>query len=990
VGSASALKPPPKPRGPLHQGMASAARNQPNLYAERILNDILTDSMLCGKIALIALFGTFSLTAQSVTPTDFFETKVRPVLANNCFVCHNTKLKTAGLDLSSAAAFHQAPASGPLISENEPEQSKLLQVLKYQGAIKMPPMGKLPDQQIADIAAWVKMGAPWPETPAGAVEPKQPGYQFTTEQRAFWSFQPVKDYPVPAVKNPAWPKNAIDNFILVNLEEKGLEPSPPADRLTLLRRATFDLTGLPPTPKEIDDFLSDQSTNAFAKVVDRLLASPRYGERWGRHWLDVARYADSTGADEDIRYPYAWRYRDYVIEAFNRDLPYDQFVIQQLAGDLLPAAKPGQVNRPAIIATGFLAIGPKLLAEQDKPKMVYDMVDEQLDTTSRAFLGLTVACARCHDHKFDPIPTKDYYSLASVFASTKSLSKVEGTVSELYFAPLVPEEVYERYQQHQQKTKDKEREIEFVITAEATAFTTRLAPHLARYMNAVFDYEHRLRKEEPIESFAAGRNLDGVLLQQWIDYLRPSDDVRPYLDRWLHAAEQGAPAVERVADLYQNEFQKTLTEWQRRIDEWGRKLDELASEGKPLPDKPQFEAGDNRFFSEVALCVTPDTLEKQPTTCGPFALPDSADGSYSQTSRERLRALRAVRDEMKKTSPPEPDMACAVADGAPVEQHVLIRGNPSNRGDLVPKQFLQVLAGEHQASIAHGSGRLELAKWLVDPSNPLPSRVMVNRIWQYHFGEGLVGTPNNFGKLGEQPTNPELLDYLARRFVEGGWSIKKMHRLLMLSGAYQMSSRVRKEQIERDPANRLLSHFNRRRLDVEEIRDGLLAIDDSIDLTMGGTLQTGFGTDGENSQARLSLDPSTSKRRTVYLPLRRSNLPSILNLFDFGDATTPSDGRTSTNVAPQALFMMNSNFISDRARQLARRLETVVGGDAARIVDVFEWVLNRKPSQQEVLDALDYVRSFKNRAPQSAGLNWTAWQSLCRILISSNEFIYVD
>jgi len=945
-----------------------------------------------GKLAALAGLGLLPLPAQSVTSADFFETKVRPVLANSCFVCHSAKLKTAGLDLSSAAGFRQGSPSGPLVSEKEPDQSKLLQVLRYQGAIKMPPMGKLPDQQIADIATWVKQGAPWPDAAEQSAEPKKSSkYGFTAEQRAFWSFQPVKDYPVPRVKNAAWPKSPIDHFILAKLEEKGLAPAVPSDKVALLRRATFDLTGLPPTPQEITDFLNDHSAGAFAKVVDRLLASPRYGERWGRHWLDVARYADSTGADEDIRYPYAWRYRDYVIDAFNRDLPYDRFLTEQLAGDLLPAPKAGEVQRQGIIATGFLAVGLKLLAEQDKPKMVYDMVDEQLDATSRAFLGLTVTCARCHDHKFDPIPTKDYYSLASIFASTKSLSKVEGTVSELYFAPLVVKDVYDRYGQHQQKIKDKDREIEFIATQESTAFTATLAPHLAEYMNAAFDYRLEQRKDETIQSFAAGRNLDAGVLQRWIDYLRPSDDVRPYLDPWFRALQQGAPAVHETTSVYQKQFEQTFAGWRLKLDEWSRKMAEAASQGKSLPDKPQFQAGDDRFFSEVALCITPDTLEKQPTACGPFALPESAEGqSYSLASREKLRTLRAAREQLKKTSPPEPDMACAVAEGTPVEQHVFMRGSPSNPGDVVPKQFLQIIAGEHQTPITHGSGRMELAKWLVDPNNPLTARVMVNRIWQYHFGEGLVRTPNNFGKLGEQPTHPELLDYLAKRFVEGGWSIKKMHRLLMLLSAYQMSSVITKEQMEGDPANRLFSRFNRRRLDVEEIRDGLLAIDGSIDMTMGGTLQTGFGTDGENSQARLSLDPSTSKRRTVYLPLRRSNLPSLLNLFDFGDASTPGEGRASTNVAPQALFMMNSKFIEDRSRELARKLQAADSRDRDRIIDAYEWLLDRKPSEDEIQDTLAYLSRAAEKAAPSSAHGWTAWQSLCRILISSNEFIYVD
>jgi hypothetical protein len=501
-------------------------------------------------------------------------------------------------------------------------------------------------------------------------------------------------------------------------------------------------------------------------------------------------------------------------------------------------------------------------------------------------------------------------------------------------------------------------------------------------MVAAYDYERRPRSEEGvcIGEFASRRKLDGLALERWIDYLRPNDDVRTHLDRWARAVKQGATAVREAAEQYEKEFAQTLAVRKEKIEEWGRKVAEAAAEDKPIPDKPEFEAGRNRFFSEVAL-------EKP----GPFTLPQTAeDALFAQSSREKLRELRAARDELKKASPPEPEMACAVAEGPSVEQHVFIRGTPGNLGDSVPKQFLQIIAGEHQTPVTQGSGRLELARWLTDPNHPLTSRVMVNRIWQYHFGEGLVRTPTNFGKLGEQPSHPELLDYLAKRFIEGGWSIKKMHRLLMLSSAYQMSSQISKQQMEADPANRLLSRFSRRRLDVEEIRDGLLAIDDSIDLTMGGTLQSGFGTDGENSEDRLSINPATSKRRTVYLPLRRSNLPSLLNLFDFGDATTPSEGRAATNVAPQALFMMNSKFIAERSRELARKLAAADADDRARIVDAYVRLLDRKPTEDEIRVLADYVRGFQSKPQKSVDPNWNAWESLCRILISSNEFIYVD
>ncbi|MGH9720728.1 MAG: DUF1549 domain-containing protein, partial [Bryobacteraceae bacterium] len=746
--------------------------------------------MLKTSICTAALLALPALAQAQGTPADFFETRIRPILAASCVSCHNAKLKTGNLDFTSGAAFQSLGESGP---------SRLLSAIAYSGKIKMPPTGKLTDQEIADVAAWVKAGAIWPSTTlAPAADP-----------RAWWAFQPVKDHAPPAGKNTA----AIDRFILARLEASGLTPARPASRLTLLRRATFDLTGLPPTPKEIGDFLADLSPDAFAKVIDRLLASPRYGERWGRHWLDVARYADSTGADEDIRYPYAYRYRDYVIDAFNSDMPYNQFVTEQLAGDLLPAPNPGEVNRRGIIATGFLQVGLKLLAEQDKPKMVYDMVDEQLDTTSRAFMGLTVACARCHDHKFDPIPTRDYYSLAGIFASTKSLAKVEGTVSELYFAPLAPADVYSQYDAHRKRIRNKQREIDQLVTSGSNRYTASLGPRLAAYMLAAYDYEHRPEGMDGVcvEDFARPLQLQPKVLERWIEYLTPNDDVQPHLDRWRAAAKQGRAAAAGAAAVYQKEFDQASLAWEKKVADWSAKLAfAVARTGDvpaDVPDKPDMEAGKNRFFATVSS-----------GSRAPFALAAAErKAQFPAEANEKLARLEAGLAALRKSAPPQPDMACGVTEGPEVRQRVFLRGSPASPGEEAPKQFLTIIAGDRQTPVAKGSGRLELARWLTDPSHPLTARVKVNRIWQWHFGEGLVRTPGNYGRLGETPSHPELLDYLAKRFVESGWSIKKMHRLIMLSSAYQMSSEITREQAEKDPANRLLSRMDRRRLDVEEV-----------------------------------------------------------------------------------------------------------------------------------------------------------------------------
>ncbi|HWB98065.1 MAG TPA: DUF1549 domain-containing protein, partial [Bryobacteraceae bacterium] len=456
--------------------------------------------MIRFRIAGVLLWAGAALAQNSEEGARFFETRIRPLFASNCYACHGPKMKMAGLDLSTAAGFARGRDSGPIVVPGDPEHSKLIQAVSHTGAIKMPPGPKLSGQQIADLTAWVKMGSPWPRNEAA---PAQAGGS------DFWSFQPVKDHAPPKVRDRDWVQSPIDAFILAKLEEKGITPSPRADKLTLLRRATFDLTGLPPTPQEIDAFLADASPDAFAKVVDRLLASPRYGERWGRHWLDVARYADSTGADEDHRYPYAWRYRDYVIDAFNRDLPYDRLVMEQVAGDLLPAERAGAVNVEGITATGFLALGPKLIAEQDKVKMFYDIVDEQIDVAGRGVLGLTLACARCHDHKFDPISTKDYYSLASIFASTKQLAKIEGVVSQLYFVPLVPKEEAAAYQQHQEKIEAKKDAINEVVEAEGRLGAERQAPRLADYMTAAWKVYAGGAKADDI---ARSQGLDGRVL----------------------------------------------------------------------------------------------------------------------------------------------------------------------------------------------------------------------------------------------------------------------------------------------------------------------------------------------------------------------------------------------------------------------------------------------------------------------------------------------
>lgn len=932
--------------------------------------------------SLALLFGLLSplLPAQEVD-RELFEKSIRPILVERCVACHNPAVLEGGLDLTSAEGFAKGATTGPLLHPEAPERSRLLAAISYEERVKMPPDGRLEPEALDALRAWVEMGAPWPNNagPVAVSAPSNATPAFTEEQRSYWAFQPIGDPTPPAVAGSS--ASAIDRFLLAKLEAEGLEPAPPAGKLTLLRRVTYDLTGLPPTEDEIRNFVSDDSPSAFEAVVERLLASPRYGERWGRHWLDVARYADSTGNDEDHRYPHAWRYRDYVIRAFNEDLPYDRFVQEQVAGDLLPAEDGGEVNVRGIVATGFLALGPKALAQQDKKRMLYDVYDEQLDVVSKAFFGLTVTCARCHDHKFDPIPTRDYYSMVSIFARTQSFADATTHVAKLLSRPLVPESTYEIYRRAQNRILHKKADIQQVVDQALARRNEQLLPETEAYMLAaerVYGGSEDTDADADAEAVANSFGLEPDLLESWVAYLTPRDIPRPHMLAWREASP-GARSEQ--ARAYGEQDRARVAVWNVSIEErWSEILSLRPEMEEPPPRRPEVLEGTDRFFYDVHFHED-----------GPMAVSEEAyEDVFSAETFTRLRSLGEQLEALEKAAPPTPPMATAVAEGEPVLQKVFLRGDYRSLGEDAPVGFVSILGDDHPPPDPSGSGRLELAQWLTDPEHPLTARVMVNRVWQWHFGEGLVRTPSNFGKMGEAPSHPDLLDFLARRFVESGWSVKDLHRRILRSSAYRMSSDITPEAYARDPENRFLSHFSRRRLAVEELRDGLLAIDGSLDLSMGGTLDDGVGTDLENSNERLSLDPLTIHRRLVYLPLRRANLPTLLGLFDFGDAVNSVAKRASTNVPPQALFMMNSDFVAERAGNLAASLlEETDGDDAQRIDRAYLTILNRYATAEEIESGGDYLEQFVHDGPGDLAVH-DAWKSFCKILIASNEFIYVD
>lgn len=937
------------------------------------------------RFAVTALLAAGAASAAtSPDEVEFFEKKVRPILVERCSVCHGDQLQTAGLNLTTAEGFYKGGESGPVFLKDDPESSRLLTAVRYEGQVKMPPTAKLPDEEIESLTRWIQNGAPWPGAAIETVaEDRGSGSQWTDKQTSHWGFQPIRSDGPPRVADEGWAQTPVDYYILAKLEEEGLAPAARADRLTLLRRAKYDLHGLAPTEAEIREFLADQAPGAFRRLVDRLLDSPRYGEKWGRHWLDVARYADSTGLDDDIKVPYTWRYRDYVIDALNRDTPFDQFIVEQLAGDLLPAEGPDGVNQRGVIATGFLAVGTKPLVQQDKIKMKYDVIDEQIDTTAKVFMGLTMGCARCHDHKFDPISAKDYYSMASIFASVKNFESLDPsmTVSKVHLEPLVSEETYRQYKDHQDAVGNTKQRIGSILDLEMYRHVIeQQSPKLAQYMLAAYEVYN---DGADFEAVAVRERLDCEVLRLWVDYLEPGEELRLYLRQWNEASKADRAAV---AEQYQQRFQARGREWIERLAEWRQEIDAWDGVGK-FPEKPDLAPGSDRFFSEVTL-VAASMDEGAKRIDGPFSIPKGAlDYILPPTLLGRVQDLRKELERLEASGPPKPPMAYAVTEAEPVEQRVFIRGNHNNPGAVVRQEFPVILAGDGQEAIADGKGRLALAKWLSSPDHPLTGRVIVNRLWQWHFGQGLVRTPNNFGVMGERPTHPELLDYLANRFVNEGWSMKAMHRLIMLSSTYQMQSHISEEAWTQDSANRLWSRFNRRRLNVEEMRDSMLAIDGSLDLAMGGALTESLNSYGFEEAY---VHPDETRRRTVYLPIYRNKMPTLLTLFDFADPSTSIALRPKTSVAPQGLYFMNSDFVQARARALASRLlQLDEVDDSARIERAYWIALTREPESQEVDQLLDYIAEYPLRESATDG-RLERWQGFCRLLLGSNEYNYVN
>ncbi len=1132
----------------------------------------------CLPIVVSLLCSLQSARAQESSPAaaEFFEKQIRPLLVDSCLRCHGDTKPKGALRLTSRDQLLKGGNSGPAIIPGKPDESLLIRAICYEDSPKMPPKGKLSARQIDVFKLWVKMGAPWPE---GAIA--------STVQRQFWSFRPLGPTDSPAVKNDAWAQSAIDRFILNRIEAKALQPAPPAGKRTLIRRATFDLIGLPPTPREIDDFLADDSQGAFARVIDRLLASPLYGERWGRHWLDVMRYADARDliqlpAESDFRE--AWRYRDWVVDAFNRDLPYTDFIKYQIAGDLLQPREPDKINKDALVATGMLAIADFVPGDTDKEMMIADYVNDEIDVVGRGIIGLTLACARCHDHKFDPISNRDYYALAGIFFSTRLIpAPIEGNTPLIRVPLLAPAEIA-KLEAQQEMDKKRREELERLLVGatdrEYRAELKRLISETSRYLLAAVEYRNQ-RTSEPQPSlslYAKQHGLNELFLTGWVEILgkggaqkqsaaltswcqKLRDQVGETKDR--SQLEQLASELERslvaVAsrkkttgtgtfdDAARYRFRAddpglvTSTDghvslWPNRADGFedavpaskvagpllttavinGSSKPVLSFDGKQLLEalgsvppegalfavfqegdkapsgrrlvgwedsntgrhglglmlnagglqaivrkdgvsgdiayagkrgnnfdilsltwgahgvtmhRNQKPAGANAGIKSVSAdpaiqslriggpgsgsspwfqgalaelrvydrqpddmarsrvetdlhdrwckptdskTPTPDyladTLRELISSRGPF-WPKVTDKTtlLPPKVQSRLSAMRKELAALKKKPAVDIPRAVVVQDGGPKgskhegfkDAAIFLRGDPKNLGAVVPRGFPEVLAGNHQPPIAQGSGRLQLSAWLTRPDHPLTARVLVNRLWQHHFGEGIVRTANNFGERGARPTHPELLNFLADRFVQSGWSIKAMHRMIMLSATYQQSSKASADSLAVDPENQLFARMNRRRLEAEAIRDSLLAVADRLDSKAGGP----------------SFQDLAVPRRTLYfMSVRTGEKNSKFgSLFDRPDPASIIEKRGVSTTVPQALFLLNDPFMTAQAKSLAERVIHEAGNDSeqARIRTLYSIVLGRQPTPAELNTRLPLTRYG-------------------HMILCTNEFLYVD
>jgi len=968
----------------------------------------------CTGFGLEACFGEG--VPPSAEQVQFFENRIRPTLATHCTKCHGAEKQKGGLRIDSRSAMIEGGDSGAAVVPGKPEESLLVAAINHaDDGPQMPPSKKLQPREIADLTQWVKMGAPWPgaEKEAPSTAPRRTEFKISDTDRAHWAFQPIRASSVPAVKDQSWVANPIDAFILARLEQKGLHPNPPASKRELIRRAYYDLTGLPPTPAEVAAFEADNSPRAYEDLIDWLLASARYGEKWGRAWLDLVRFAETNSYERDNPKPNAWRYRDYVIRSFNNDKPYDRFVREQIAGDELPDR-----NNDSVIATGFYRLGIWDDEPTDPLQARYDSLDDIVATTGQVFLGLTVDCARCHDHKLDPIPQKDYYRLLSFFQNVRHFRNGGPTDETAIFADEAARQAFET---KIRETRAKRDALQVEITAIEQAFRTAYEQEKAKKLAApdLEELHYRYYRDtwDRLPDFATLKPEDaGSLSKPYFDLSpRTRNDAFGFVfEGVLIVPKDGSYTFYLDSDdgARLTVAGKTILEYDGIHGEGSERKATVALSQSRLPIRLEYFQRNHALGLTVAW--SGPGFERR-SLSAPKQAPAEPDLERNLVRALRMDGLRLIgadrweryqvlRRELKSLAKEiaAPEQAlCVSEEGANApDTFVLLRGNAHVQGDKVEPAFLEVLGNAppvipQAAPSAPTCGRrLVLANWMVSADNPLTPRVMANRIWQYHFGRGIVRSPSNFGLQGDKPTHSELLNWLAAEFLKQGWHLKSLHRTIMTSNAYRMSSRANPEALAQDPVNDLLWRFDMRRLSAEEIRDSVLAVTGSLNLKMYGPgtypeipaeVMAGQSIPGKGWGKS---PPEEQARRSVYIHVKRSLLTPILESFDIAETDRSTPVRFATTQPTQALAMLNGAFLNRQAEQLGERVRREAG---ERIPDqvalAWKLVTTREPTPSEVARGVSLVEHLTS---QEGASTKAAIDSFCLLALNLNEFVYLD
>ena len=888
---------------------------------------------------------------------EFFEKKIRPVLVEHCYECHSAEAAKAGklegkLAIDSRAGVRQGGESGPAVLPGDVAASTIIKALRHEG-LEMPPGEKLPDDVVADFVTWVK---------DGAVDPREgnavASAAIDIEQgRKFWSFVPPVAHPRPAVREAAWPARELDWFVRATHEAKGVTPVAAATREEWLRRVTFDLTGLPPSPEEVDAFVADQSSEAFATVVDRLLASPQFGERWARHWLDVARYTNEfNGSERPDNAPTAFRYRDWVVNAFNADLPYDQFIRLQLAGDMLTEPKDDYFMRLA--GLGFQGLGLKVGGVLDGKKKTAEELDDRVDTLSRGLLGLTVSCARCHDHKFDPIPTRDYYALGAAYNGGNWRA-------ELLLGSPAQDQARKDW-----LARKAELDAQFnkLMNDESERVGRAELAKLAAYLEAAWrGHALAARKLPPdVPGLAKRHGLDPVILGRLVGSLGAKQLANggDSLKAWQEAVVAAVPTA--AAGEADADVPPAIAEASRRaaavVAEAFADLDRLRREQQEKKPKPEPLRPEHDLALKILLLNNGAAFKLKPEEIPAF---------FTAEAKQRHESLTREKAEHAKAERPDPPRAVGVTGGG-TAMRINIRGNVDQLGVMAPPGFLQVLSRPAATGTAAAAfTRLDLATAIASRDNPLTARVFVNRVWHHLFGRGLVGTLSNFGQLGERPSHPELLDTLAVRFMEHGWSTKWLIREITLSTTYRLSSRPDAANEKLDGDNQLLWRMSPRRLEFEAWRDAMLAVAGKLDRTLGGPPLAAGGKEIHPQ------DPSHGRRTLYGFISRREPNPALMS-FDVPEPNVSSERRSVTTTPQQQLFALNSPFVGAMSKAFAERLGKEAADEAARIDRAWKLAFARSPKPEERQAALDYLQATGND-----------WPQLCHGVLLANEFLFL-